>query len=447
MTGRVRVAVWDAAGPVMDIPDGSDPAAPVYALDGLGVAWGRDSAWDQPAASTLAVEVHLGLPPWPAWVQTYLMVVGTRLVVSGSSTPAGPEVVVFSGKVTDTQLGWPEGALGPRLVLTAVDDRAAAESDVVGAAPFPSESATARLTRLEAVAGTGMWADLPGAAPAPTVLAGQDVDAQPWAGLVEAVAVALDAAAWPVWAPDPADPTGPARAGMLVEPMATRPVTTTLHLSGGMVVVGPIRSPGPEFADVSACLADRDGVVWGRSSGTLLTRVSVSWIDITDPDLTEHTVTVTDPVREGGQGVHGASVSTLLTTAAAATAMAQAVLARSTPEAWAVSALLLDSAELPADDPAAVEVFDALLGVASRPGHPVRVMDLPAWNPAGDTLAGFVEGGRATFTDGRWTHEVTIASLGGTGSPAAWSDLPAGWSWSMFAPDVQWFDLGVPVET
>lgn len=454
MTGCVVTVYGPGDAWWLDVPDGSDPDDPVWLVDGLSVAWGRSSVWDQPDAATVAFDVHLGPPPWPSWVSDALMVIGNRVTVAGWVGDRPPEAagagLMFGGVVTDVALGWPDGSTSPVLSVGCVDYRANAESDVIGAAPFPVESAAARLARLEGLSSVPLWCQPRyGTPPLTAVLAGQDVDAQPWAGLVETVAVAVDAAAWPVttWRPDAPQGVPPQLPGLMIEPVASRPVATTLHMSGGLVVVGPIRNPpAGVFDDVSACLADRDGVAWGRAAASLLTRVSVAWIDTTDPDLTEHTQTVIDAVREQAQGVRGASITTTLTTAAAASALASAVLARSTPDAWELSALLLDSAALDTTDPAAVDTFNVLLRSGAREGRPVKVTDLPAWNPAGDVLTGFVEGGQAVYSAARWVHEIGLSSVGGTGTPARWSDLPAAWRWVDFAADVQWFETAVPAE-
>lgn len=437
------------------LPDGSEvPESSLYGLDGLSVTWGRQSIWDQPEGSTVTLDVVLGPYPWPAWVATDLLTVGAPVAVRGSvgAAPAAG-AHVFVGTITDVVVTWDDGWTSARATVTAVDASRQAQTDTTGDVPFPQEAAPARLVRLEALASTGMWADAaPGSDLASVILAWQDVDAQAWSDLVATVAITADAVAWPVYGPDPA--TGKVGPGYSIERTSNRPSTVTLHVDpggSGLVIVGPAIDPPAAFTDLSACWTARAGVEWGRTVSTMVTRVSVSWSDVVagaeGNEATERTVTLADADREAVLGVQGASIGTELATAAAAQAMAMAVLARSTIEAWAVTGIELDGLD-PATAAEGVAVTDCMT-LMRREGRPISVTDMPAWSPwAGGQLTGFVEGGTVTFAGGRWLVAIVFSSIGGTGTPARWQDFPAtaAYQWQDMAPDVAWLDAAVPVE-
>lgn len=431
------------------LPDGTEvPASAVYGLDGLSVSWGRASVWEQPEASALTLDVVLGPTPWPDWVATELLTVGAPVTVAGSvgAAPA-PGAVVFAGTVTDVRVRWQGDWTSARASITAVDASRQAESDVVSAVPFPPEPAGARLDRIETTSATGQWAAARVSVDTVSV-AGVDTDAQTWADLVRDTATAADAAAWPVTGPDPtgARPPGP---GFLIEPIPSRPHVVTWHPDGaGGTTVGPRVGEPAGFTDLSACWAPRDPVEWSRTADTMITRVSVSWVDAAVPDdVTERTETMADPSREAVQGVQGAQVSTLLTSAAAARAYAVALLVRSSPQAWGLSGLSVDAADLTDDTHGAA--VTRCMTVMAREGLPVVIRDLAPWSPAGARVLAFVEGGQAHFTAGQWLVDLVVSSIGGTGTPARWDDVPAAvppWSWAGVDPAVRWIDVAVPVE-
>lgn len=449
---------------LIPLPDGSAPPdIQAVALDGLEIGWGRSTSLDQPEGSTCTFDVSLLEDYQDDQVVSTLLTIGATLYVEGSvDEPPEQDAYVFTGTVTDVAITWDTGWARPRASIAAVDASNQARSEIVGAEPFPAESAWDRLTRLSEITATGQWI---GATPDTTrlvaaMLASQDVDARPWAELVEEAATSTEHAAWPVWGPPVPDMLPPwagtwARAGILLTSLNARPATRSLHAlpGGAFVTVGPRNTLPDGTAALSSCWAPRAGAAWQRSAGRALTRVAATWLlDTVDPETSEpaqneQTVTVADAAAEAGLGVHGASVATLLNSQAQAVSLAENVLARNSQADWAFGGVQLDAAR--AATPADAAAFTATMTMLSREGLAVDLGELPTWGPGrAEHLLGFLEGGTLTFTGGRWIHDVNVSTAAGDDEAATWDDLPAAapWTWDQVDPSVQWWDTAVPVE-
>lgn len=456
------------------LPDGEagDPDSAVFGLDGLTVEWGRDNVLDQPAASTVALSVILGPPPYPEWVRSQLLTVGARLWVT--TMPSGGSDTVAYARVSDVTLSWDPGRGCARAEITAVDHLGQLESEEIGDAPWPVQPIAARVARLGELTATGVLFEIPPAAVAGSSaqtdlgaipVAAQDIDATALAGVLQDLAAAGDAAAWPVYGPSAT--AAPPVTGPLVwlRSNLDRLPLQTLHVgSGGLVTVGqplhPFTVPGANWAHVSACWFPRDDAAWGRSASTLVTRAGVGWLDAStitaeEPDATERTVTIVDAALEAAQGVHGTGFETLLTTAAAAQALAVRVLTRSGLDQWLTDGLRIDQVWIPPADPVygdTAATLARLLVSHTRSACPILLDELPDWAPmpldAGGVLLAYVEGGSYTFTGGRWILDIRL-SAAGAGVPAPWQAVPPAvplWSWSNVDPAVRWADAAVPVE-
>lgn len=446
------------------VPDGSDPAAArhVTALDGLEITWGRSASTDQPDASTCTLDVALSVDYEQQWqVLSFLLAAGVGLSVLGSVGEApGQDERLFYGNVTDVTISWDAGWPSPRASIIAVDASNEVRSEVVGAEPFPPESAFVRLNRAVYITSTRQWI---GAAPDTTrleaaVLAAQDVDAQAWGTLIEGYATSTDHVAWPVWGvPPPGSIPGGdwAWPGTLFTSLAARPATSSLHkdLTGQWIIVGPRTTLPNGTVQLSSCWATRAGAAWQTASAETLTRVTVSWIqDAIDPESLEpvqieRAVTATDTTLEPAVGVHGAAVTTTLNSEPQALALARAVLARSSHTAWRLQGVALDGAL--AETPAEAAALTRTMRMLSREGLTVDLDELPVWSPiSGDHLLGFLEGGSLRFTGGRWMHDVNLSTAAGQAEAARWADLPAvpPWTWGQVSNSVRWADTAVPVE-
>src|SRR4029077_7981659 len=137
---------------------------------------------------------------------------------------------------------------------------------------------------------------------------------------------------------------------MRIEDVTARPAALTLAPPPTYVRVIPSTAATANALPVSACLIDVDPVRLLLDIGDTISIVDVQWLEQTqDPGPpvvnrpTQRTVSATDPTMVATIGARRLSVSTQLTTQAAAQNQATQWLARASVMAWRIEGLSWDS--------------------------------------------------------------------------------------------------------
>lgn len=399
-------------------------------------------AWDDVPASLTWDNVD------PSW--TWDSMAGVTLDNVSLVAPVNPlirDVLVFSGRITDATSGWDLAAGAARVDVTASDFTAELANRDVGAEPWPSEPLSARAARIVAASGSPVQLRIdpkPGAA----VVSRLDVDRQQVFPMLGALASGVDAVLW-------AAVHATTGQYLWIEDMTTRPAVLTLAKDAdGIVRIVPGGSGSATGIALSACDVDLEPVRWTQTNSDMATRAVVTYQDqTTTPDTTERTVSVVDVAAEdptGPYGVRRVSVASQLTTAAAATELADAVLTRlARTGGWRVGGLVYHVETFA--DAAQVATALTLLDGTTRIGAPILLDDLPPWSPAdSDRTSGYLEGGRYTYQDGAWILSLIMSSAAGVGESIRWDQADPSWRWDDFDPAISWNDLrgvGAPVAT
>jgi hypothetical protein len=356
-------------------------------------------------------------------------------------------VLVFSGRVASLAAGWDDGPDCPTVAVACVDFTADLQNRDVGDEPWAVETMASRFNRVLDLAGMDVTAEIADSV-AGILVTWVDVDNQAATGLLADLASSVDAVMWSATH----QVSGPY---LEVEDPAQRPSLYFLELVDGVVVI--VRNPDDVAAalDLSACDLLRDDVTWTQDTQDVITRAAVTWQeqgvdDEGQPATTEHTVTLINTELEAQLGSRRLSLTTQLQAEDDATDVAQKLLARTSVSDWRATGLVIDDAELDDPDDEDVARVLTLLDGTQRNGLPMRIVDLPAWTPAGDTVPVYLEGGTYSFDDGAWVLDLTVSNATAQGQSVAWDELPddPAWSWDDFDPDITWDDLrGVGVAT
>lgn len=387
-------------------------------------------AWDDlpPALTWDTVD-----PAWTWDTMAHLEVDNVHL-----AAPTNPQlrpVLVFTGRITDSVAAYDLTAGATLVDITAADTTAELANRDVGAEPWPAERLDVRAARIVAASGAATTLRIDPRVAGFTV-GRMDVDRQQVMPLLTDLATSVDAVIWSavhittghyLWLEDTTQ-----RAAML-----------TLALVDGTVQIVP--APAANGITLSACDVDLEPVRWTQTNADIATRAVVTWQDqSTTPDITERTVQVAYTAAEAPAeryGVRRVSVASQVTSAADATTVANAVLARLFQSAaWRVGGLTYRV--YPEADPTQTSVALTLLDGTTRIGCPVLLVDLPEWSPVnGAETSGYVEGGRYTYEAGAWVLSLVMSSAAGVGESIAWDDLDPAWTWDLFDPAISWDDL------
>jgi len=417
--------VWIDGARFADAPGTGAPAA----LDDLGLVWGRDNRLDQPRAAQLSVKVlDRGTgPPWDT------------LVGLGSTVPVwcqvGPaRVSPFTGRVTDVTAEWDADLAGTVIELAAADRLADLGNRFVGAEPWAAEPWWGRAHRITGQGGAD-WATIP-FPPGDLTVSRMDVDRQAMAGLLAELGTTGGTIVFPAMFPDGRD--------LLVAQNPNDRASLVVLGVGTDGLWRPVPAAGAGAYELSACDVLQDPVAWSRTSGDLVTRVTVRWRDQTgSPAPTERSVAYVNAADETRWGARGLSLGTILTTEAAATDLAGATLVRNqASDAYRATGLVWDLDRVTGDQAAADELAARLLDSSERTGTAVSLTDLPAWTPASADAGGYVEGGGYRFRHGRWVLTLVTTSAVGAGSSISYADTPRpAPAYNQYAPDVSYLDL------
>jgi hypothetical protein len=329
--------------------------------------------------------------------------------------------------------------------VTAVDFLGDLGNRYVGSEPWLKEPLSTRLARVLQLARAGseppITADVASSV-AGVQLTWEDVDHKAAAGLLQDMANSVDGVLWAATHLV----TGPY---VKLEDPGQRPPLYRLALVGGKIVILPI---DPETLpaeqrplEISACDVLRDPVRFVLDVADIGTRAQVSWQEQTvdehgDPSPTERTVSTINPSRDNQYGTRSISVSTMLTSAAAATSVAERLLARSTGQ-WRMDGLLISDADFQVPNSDAATILLTLLDGVRRGGLGVNVTDLPSWSPLGTSALAYLEGGEYQFAGGGWQLSLLVSRGTGLGTNAQWDQIPPSWQWNHWAPQLTWDDL------
>lgn len=375
---------------------------------------------------------------WADWATGYIDDVQVTPPGAGVTTR---EATVFSGRVTDLDAGWDNG-MGTQSVVctvTAADFTADLAQRDVGDVPWPAETLAARFARIVAAAGVAVPYTID-----PTLRAWQvswlDVDRQQAWPLLADLATTVDGVLWSATHRT----TGPYL--HLADPR-TASAMYVLTVGEDDLIHIAATDALDNAIELDACDLPLDPVVWKQAVSDVVTRVSVGWLEQTVdegglPAPTDRTETIVDADLEVQLGTRGATVSTLLTTAAAADQIALLLLARLRLQSWRVGGLTWLTGATAEMTPDQVDRTLDLLDGTRRLAAPILLTNLPAWAPTGTaTLPLILQGGTYTYTDGQWALDLTTSSAAAQGTSLAWNDLDAAWAWNEFDPAISWPDL------
>ena len=328
---------------------------------------------------------------------------------------------VFTGRITDTHVQYNQRLDRPVLQVIAADVSAPLSNTRIGGDPWPKETATKRVERILTAAGSSQAAEFLGA-PSTLQLAAVDIDSQPAWALLQGVADSTGTILWiadTLWYEDPSN-----RASLY---RFTVPTT------------------GPAYLEVSAAAAvklpagvfDRNSARVQRNPGDVATEATVRWADLEARDgemvRVDREVTVHNHALAAQIGVHQISVSTDLTTAAAAQDLAGDLLALAAPAGFFLTGLTWDT-RVPQTD--AAQVITAL-DARARIGLPLIITNVPEWVPGSPALPVYLEGGNYTYQRGRWILDLITSKTSLSAPSIAWADLPAALTWARLS-DLTW---------
>jgi hypothetical protein len=355
---------------------------------------GRDDPTSQPNADAATCDL---VGPIPAGVD-----IGTAVVIN--AVLAGTSYPRFTGRITDLNIGW-ETVDQPTAQMIAVGALADMGRKVIGDQPWPQESDGARANRIIGLA--GVPTDAARTDPGTLQVLARDVDAQP------ALNVASEAAE------DGAGMVWQTKDGKIVYADAD-------HRRGQQVAVA-----------LDACTIPLE-VSWLKNLEGLVNDVRIRYSVAPEggeqPEYHE-----ADAASITALGFYGASVTTRLVDAAAATARARLALARQARPAWVLAGVAVDLGLIsklkdmtPAQDQTATA---ALLNLEMH--QLVSVTGLPAGSPYTATTL-WVEGWTETISWGSWRLQLATSSYCRTSAPPRWDDVDPAWTWNTVAASLTW---------
>lgn len=344
-------------------------------------------------------------------------------------------VLVFTGRITDLDVAWNDGA---QCAITASDWTVELSNDEISDTPWPEETINARVDRVAAAASSTFTVD-PDTAPGALQVGWRDVDAQPVMTLLTELAVTADAVLWPafsstrgfwLWMEDPAE----------------RGALGTLFIDEDLDLVEITLARPSTAVSLAACDFTADGVHWRRDTSDVITRVSVTWQEQTvdddgNPAPTDRRILISHPDRLARYGQRSLDWSTQLSHEADAFDVANRLLARTDELDWHADGLQWDTTVPVEFSDAHRAVLLDLLDGTLRIGLPLIVNDMPGWAPSGPTLAAYLEGGQYSYEGGRWRLAVNVSPSPQLGASVLWFDLDPAWRWSDFDPQMTWQQL------
>lgn len=341
---------------------------------------GRDDPGSEPEADTATLDV-LGVLPSSA-------VIGADVAVFAVLIETYPR---FAGRITDIAVSWESVDVSVATII-AVGELADMGRREIGATPYPAELDGTRVNR--AIADAGVATDPIRSDPGYLTVLARDVDAQP------ALTIASDAAfdgGGIVW-------------------MAT---------DGAVLYADAMHRRAPELAlTLTACDLPLS-LTWLIGLEGLANDVRVRY------GAPEAEIHATNPGSIAEYGTLGASLSTRLVDAAAATERANLIIARQGEPVWTLGAMRV-ALQSPGVDAAltadllALEVHDLM-----------QLTGMPAGAPMTGAIV-FVEGWTETIEPGAWELALAVSDYCRTVPAPAWDDVSPGWAWDGIDPGLTW---------
>lgn len=358
------------------------------------------------------------------WSQTGDLTI-TRATITPPSQGTPLTASVFEGEITDTSMEWDDTHHAPVLTLTAADLLARLASLDVGDEPWPEQTVSQRVDAIMNAADltTPVVIDT---LPASRHLAPVDVDSQSVADLLTAAATSAGAVLWA----STHRTTGPY---LRIEDTSARLALSRLIIPAtGPATVAPTTRDGYTLSARHL----QAGVSVTRTVADAITSVRLTWQqpgvseDGKTPTLTQRTITIADADAQRLTGAREASVSTSLSRADEAHAVAARLARLTSAGGWVLDSLTWDT-DAPAER-ASLATLAALLDATRRMGAPVRVTDLPPWIPGAPTLTAYVDGGTLTWDADRprWIADMTLTTATTEGAGMTWADCPPALTWS-----------------
>ncbi len=393
-------------------PDSLDPGV----LSGLRVTWGRSDRLTKPAASTCDFDM---IDPDGGKTDHGAVVGYASSVEVLAVSPSGQRARVFYGLVTDLSLDHESGP-DARLSVTAADPTTSLADVMVGDTPWPAQSPAARRSAIMSAVGTGVisWYAMPSYTPTVT-MAARDVDNQSLWDVVTEFLWSLGIVPWPV-AHDGDNLPGVVMTGGTDPDLAYGVIDTRPHrrISLADFNTGNYTTPKAiRTVVLDACDIDLEGTTFAANPADILQTIRITWGD--EDSEQKHIV------RQGGDsgGTADNPAGRVFDTTARVTSgvgnivplwqyqMADWGTHFTAP--WAVDTLTVDpDAVTGADD--FHRGLLRLLGQTTRVACALVLQNLPSWTPwrrwvprkHHPHVAGTVQGGTYSFTDGRWVLEL-----------------------------------------
>jgi hypothetical protein len=406
-------------------------------LDGLTLAWGRQSIVDQADTATASFTVRQRITGDSGQVTLFDAIhVGSLVQIWSAESTTAREVLVWAGEVANGDIS-EVGVNQLQGNVQCVDSSASLQNITVGDEPWPEESAYDRFQRILSAAGlrihtlrpTGwMWTvtgDIDETLRDYQV-AFRDVDAQsPW-DLIKGLAETVGGTAWVtadssgpfVWIEDPASRRGLRQ--FFINP-------TTDQVTIGQVAL--------DFVGVDEWDADDvipSSAVWTQDPSQSINLIDVNWqrpAGVNDQGNPAYTPVVLEQYDStSDKGIRAFQIDTDLIWMSDASQMAYRWLLQVHSGDWLVSGFAIDTAAVLGRTADPVTLADRLirlmdlLDVQLRIGYRLTVTSMPSWSPAGSEQSFYIEGGTYTWGQGRWRLEL-IGSSNATGGGATFRDF------------------------
>lgn len=384
-----------------------------WVLDPVQISWGRrGDPGEQPDAATLAATMRpddTGTPP-------PVPQLGARVLVDVTHEAWVP-LRLFVGTITDVALELDQaGALTVSLV--AADPLALLAGSIIGDEPWPAESASARLTRVEdavtatypgtpaahALAGCGYWSANDWPALNTVQVLAADVDRRPALDVLRDVAAAVDGF------------------------VHCAPILFAEDV-WGQVLVDPNRWLDPATAWApDPCTIPTDGLRQWTNRTQLVTLVAVGYgVDAGGGE--QPTVTAVDEAAVAQVGPRAAHYPTILVNVADASALATTLVT-----AYAAPATGVDGLTYPVGWDSDLDTWLSL-----RDRRTATLIVLPA--PDGTTHEWVVQGGVDDVGPDGVTRTLDLSDTPAYVRPLSWDGVDAAELWDTTAAAVRWDDV------
>jgi hypothetical protein len=409
-------------------------ASNVTATNWLGLSVATDLAtWAEPYGETGIAYAWTGAPgTWADYAPTF----ADDVVLMAPAGGTVRSVLVFAGRITDLSatIDDPTGTL--RIDVVAVDQLADLENRYVGAEPWLAEPLATRVDRILAAADVTVPAVIDGPLQ-DLIVSWRDVDNQAAGALIAEHAAGVDAVLWSATH----STTGPY---LWIEDVAGRVGGQVLADVDGVVTIIEDSERPVGRTTLDGCQIDAEALTWIRDVSDVITRVDATWLEQTlddegNPAPTDQAIRVVDSELEDAYGARRLGLSTLLTTATEATAVAERVLARTRTTQGRVDGMTWDLGLFPPVAGTGMAAALDLLDGTIRIGRGLIVEDAELW-PDGGPIGLYLDGGTYEYR-GAWKLGLIGSPLAGMGDSAQWDDLDPAWAWNEFDPSIEWPDL------